>query len=43
MFIIKEYSMAIKLEEVNKILYYYDIKNYQQILNDKKWYSIVNF
>ena len=20
-----------------------DIKNYQQILNDKKWYSIVNF
>ena len=27
MFIIKEYSMAIKLEEVNKILYYYDIKN----------------
>ena len=27
MFIIKEYSMAIKLDEVNKILYSYDIKN----------------
>ena len=27
MFIIKEYSMAIKLDEVNKILYAYDIKN----------------
>ena len=27
MFIIKEYSMAIKLDKVNKILYAYDIKN----------------
>lgn len=27
MFIIKEYSMAIKLDEENKILYAYDIKN----------------
>ena len=27
MFIIKDYSMAIKLDEVNKILYAYDIKN----------------
>ena len=27
MFIIKDYSMAIKLDEVNKILYSYDIKN----------------
>ena len=27
MFIIKEYSMAIKLDEVNKISYAYDIKN----------------
>ena len=27
MFIIKDYSMAIKLNEVNKILYSYDIKN----------------
>ena len=27
MFIIKEYSMAIKLDEVNKILYAYEIKN----------------
>ena len=26
MFIIKEYSMAIKLDEVNKILFAYDIK-----------------
>ncbi len=26
MFIIKEYSMAIKLDEKNKILYSYDIK-----------------
>ena len=27
MFIIKEYSIVIKLNEVNKILYSYDIKN----------------
>lgn len=27
MFIIKDYSMAIKLDEVNKILYAYDMKN----------------
>ncbi len=27
MFIIKEYSIVIKLDEVNKILYSYDIKN----------------
>ena len=27
MFIIKEYSMAIKLDEKNKILYAYEIKN----------------
>ena len=27
MFIIKKYSIVIKLNEVNKILYSYDIKN----------------
>ena len=36
MFIIKEYSMAIKLDEVNKILYAYDIKNNVIDENSKK-------
>ena len=36
MFIIKEYSMAIKLDEVNKILYAYDIKNDIVDLNSKE-------
>ena len=36
MFIIKEYSMAIKLDEVNKILYAYDIKNDIVDVNSKE-------
>ena len=36
MFIIKDYSMAIKLDEVNKILYAYDIKNDIADVNSKE-------
>ena len=36
MFIIKEYSMAIKLDEENKILYAYDIKNDIADVNSKE-------
>ena len=36
MFIIKEYSIAIKLNEVNKILYSYDIKNDIADVNSKE-------
>ena len=36
MFIIKEYSIVIKLNEVNKILYSYDIKNDIADVNSKE-------
>ena len=42
MFIIKEYSMAIKLDEENKILYAYDIKNNVVDENSKHILSEVN-
>ena len=42
MFIIREYSMAIKLDEKNKILYAYDIKNSILDENSKEILSEAN-